>query len=71
MIAPEFVKIVYLIGNDQDGKLEKTSGVLLAEGKNLIVVGEIKRKIVIGKRGILKIEHIKNPDARNLEILGI
>ena len=71
MIPPERVAIWYLIGNDCDGHLEKTSGILLGENDHLFVVAEIKKKVLVGKRSIIKMEYLDQYKVLNLKKLGI
>ena len=63
--------IWYLKGNNEDGELGKVIGYVIDESTFLYTILEVKRKVILSKRSIIKIERIERPLKRNPEFLDI
>jgi hypothetical protein len=65
------VIIWYIKGNDQEGELGKVVGYIVDESRFLYTVAEVKRKTMVGKRSIIKIEPLEKQLKRDVDFLDI
>ena len=59
------VIIWFLKGNNETGELGRVIGFIVDETPYLLTVVEVKRKIILGKRSIIKIDTIEKPLKRD------